>query len=54
MQESIEASLVRIHMADGRVVGAGFLVGERHTFTLNTSWPEPSVLPMTHQSSHRL
>ena len=33
MQESLEASLVRIHTADGRVVGAGFLVGERHILT---------------------
>src|SRR5713101_6353262 len=33
MQESIEASLVRIHTADGRVVGAGFLVGERQVLT---------------------
>jgi hypothetical protein len=33
MQESLEASLARIHMADGRVVGAGFLVGERHILT---------------------
>jgi V8-like Glu-specific endopeptidase len=33
MQESLEASLVRIHTADGHVVGAGFLVGERHLLT---------------------
>jgi hypothetical protein len=33
MQESLEASLVRIRTADGRVVGAGFLVGERHILT---------------------
>jgi hypothetical protein len=33
MQESLEASLVRLHTADGRVVGAGFLVGERHILT---------------------
>jgi hypothetical protein len=33
MQEPIEASLVRIHTADGHVVGAGFLVGERHILT---------------------
>jgi hypothetical protein len=33
MQESIESSLVRIHSADGHVVGAGFLVGERHILT---------------------
>ncbi len=33
MQESLEASLVRIHTADGHVVGAGFLVGERHILT---------------------
>jgi hypothetical protein len=33
MQESLEASLVRIHSADGHVVGAGFLVGERHILT---------------------
>ena len=33
MQESLETSLVRIRTADGRVVGAGFLVGERHILT---------------------
>src|SRR2546421_9505235 len=33
MQESLEASLVRIHTPDGHVVGAGFLVGERHILT---------------------
>ncbi len=33
MQESLEASLVRIHTPDGGVVGAGFLVGERHILT---------------------
>ncbi len=33
MQTSLEASIVRIHTADGRVVGAGFLVGERHILT---------------------
>src|SRR5262249_49470273 len=33
MQESLKASLVRIHTADGHVVGAGFLVGERHILT---------------------
>jgi Novel STAND NTPase 1/TIR domain/Trypsin-like peptidase domain len=33
MQESLEASFVRIHTADGHVVGAGFLVGERHILT---------------------
>jgi hypothetical protein len=33
MQESLEASLVRIHTTDGRVVGAGFLVGEMHILT---------------------
>ena len=33
MQESLEASLVRIHTADGHVVGAGFVVGERHILT---------------------
>ena len=33
MQESLEASLVRIYAVDGRVVGAGFLVGERHILT---------------------
>ena len=33
MQESLEASLVRIRTADGGVVGAGFLVGERHILT---------------------
>jgi hypothetical protein len=33
MRESLEASLVRIHTADGHVVGAGFLVGERHILT---------------------
>ena len=33
MQESLEASLVRIRTADSRVVGAGFLVGEHHILT---------------------
>jgi len=33
MQESLEASLVRIRTTDGRVVGAGFLVGEHHLLT---------------------
>jgi V8-like Glu-specific endopeptidase len=33
MQESLEASLVRLHTADGHVVGAGFLVSERHILT---------------------
>ncbi len=33
MQESLEASLVRIRTTDGHVVGAGFLVGERHILT---------------------
>ncbi|HET8851721.1 MAG TPA: serine protease, partial [Ktedonobacteraceae bacterium] len=33
MQESLEASLVRIRTANGQVVGAGFLVGERHILT---------------------
>jgi len=33
MQESLDASLVRIRTLDGRVVGAGFLVGERHILT---------------------
>ncbi len=33
MQESLEASLVRIRTTDGRVVGAGFLVGEHHILT---------------------
>src|SRR5215469_15997886 len=33
MEESVEASLVRIRTADGGVVGAGFLVGERHILT---------------------
>ena len=33
MQESIDSSLVRIHSTDGHVVGAGFLVGERHILT---------------------
>src|SRR5713101_2627047 len=33
MQESSEASLVRIRAANGHVVGAGFLVGERQIFT---------------------
>ena len=33
MQESLDASLVRIRTADGRVVGAGFLVGERQILT---------------------
>jgi hypothetical protein len=33
VQESLEASLVRIRTADGGVIGAGFLVGERHILT---------------------
>ncbi len=33
MLESLEASLVRIRTPDGRVVGAGFLVGERQVLT---------------------
>ena len=33
MQESLDASLVRIRTTDGRVVGAGFLVGEQHILT---------------------
>ncbi len=33
MQESLDASLVRIRTADGRIVGAGFLVGERQVLT---------------------
>ncbi len=33
MQESVDASLVRIRTTDGRVVGAGFLVGERQVLT---------------------
>ncbi len=33
MQESLEASLVRIRTTDGRVVGAGFLVGNRQVLT---------------------
>jgi len=33
MQESPDASLVRIRTVDGRVVGAGFLVGERQILT---------------------
>ena len=33
MQESLEVSLIRIHTADGHVVGAGFLVGGRHILT---------------------
>jgi Trypsin-like peptidase domain len=33
MRESLDASLVRIRTADGRIVGAGFLVGESHIFT---------------------
>ncbi len=33
MQESLEASLVRIRTTDGHVVGAGFLVGGRHILT---------------------
>jgi len=33
MQELVEASLVRIRTAEGKVVGAGFLVGERHILT---------------------
>ena len=33
MQESLEASLVRIRADTGRVVGAGFLVGERQVLT---------------------
>jgi len=33
MQESLDASLVRIRTVDGRVVGAGFLAGERQVMT---------------------
>ena len=33
MQESLDASLVRLRTVDGRVVGAGFLVGERQVMT---------------------
>ncbi len=33
MQESVDLSLVRFRTADGYVVGAGFLVGERHILT---------------------
>jgi hypothetical protein len=33
MQESLEASLVRIYTTDGRVIGAGFLVSEWHIIT---------------------
>ncbi len=33
MQELLEASLVRIRTANDRIVGAGFLVGERHILT---------------------
>ncbi len=33
MQESLDASLVRIRSADGRVLGAGFLVGQRQILT---------------------
>src|SRR5713101_1731015 len=33
MSESVDASLVRIRTVDGRVVGAGFLVGERQILT---------------------
>ncbi len=33
MQDSLDASLVRIRTTDGRVVGAGFLVGERQIIT---------------------
>ena len=33
MQNSLDASLVRIRTANGHIVGAGFLVGERHILT---------------------
>ena len=33
MQKSLETSLVRIHSATGGIIGAGFLVGERHILT---------------------
>jgi hypothetical protein len=33
MKETLDASLIRIHTSDGRVVGAGFLVGERQILT---------------------
>lgn len=33
MPESIDTALVRIRMQSGDVVGAGFLVGERHILT---------------------
>ena len=42
MQESLEASFVRIRTADGRIVGAGFLVGEGH------------LLPCTHVAGQTL
>src|SRR5260370_1510858 len=33
MQDSLDASLARIRTANGRIVGAGFLVGERQVLT---------------------
>jgi Trypsin-like peptidase domain len=33
MQELLDAALVRMRTTDGRVIGAGFLVGERHILT---------------------
>jgi hypothetical protein len=55
MQESIDTSLVRIYTADGRVVGAGFLVGERHILTcahiVATSLTWLVLLSIHHQES---
>ena len=47
MQESLESSLVRIRTTDGRVVGAGFLVGERHILTCAHVISQAFSLPNT-------
>jgi hypothetical protein len=52
MQESLEASLVRIRTADSRVVGAGFLVGEHHILTCAHVVSQALGLP-TPLSNHR-
>jgi hypothetical protein len=57
MQELLEASLIWIHTADGHVVGAGFLVGERHLLTcahvVDTCLNWPALLSIHHQESSR-
>jgi parallel beta-helix repeat protein len=48
MQESLDASLVRIRTTDGRVVGAGFLVRERHILTCAHVVSQALGLPDSH------